>query len=133
MSEEFTSEKYRATVSEDGLLTVTNGPPVLHIVHFAPGGIASEQYVTRETATTQADRDLLAAKAGAPVFVACRAGGEDWNVDIDCGMQRFNGVKPSKELRKALKNCGFSKAQVDTMLKICKKAPKWTYCPHQYR
>ena len=130
---EYVSAKYRATVRDDGLLTVTNGPPVLHVVHFAPDGIASEKFVTRETATTQADRDLLAAKAGAPVFLACRAEGKDWNVDIDCGMQRFNGVKSISQLRTALKNCGFSKAQIDGMLKLCRKAPKWDYCPRGER
>jgi hypothetical protein len=133
MSHEFLSEKYRAVVNDDGLLTVRNGPPVLQKTKFFPDGGVDVQFVTQENAVEDSDKKFLAAKAGAPVFLACHAGGQDWNVDIDCGMQRFNGIKSGKELRIALKNCGFGKAQIDLILKLCKKTPKWDYCPHQYR
>ena len=133
MSQEFLSKEYRAVVGDDGLLIVCNGPPVLRITHFLKNGRTAVETVTQETATSESDKKLLAAKAGAPVFMACWAGGRDWNVDIDCGMQRFNGVKDISELIKALKNCGFSRAaQIDAMLKLCKKAPKSKYCPHHY-
>jgi len=133
MNHEFLSKEYRAVVSDDGLLTVRNGPPALKKTKFLPDGGVDVQIITQENAVEESDKKFLAAKASAPVFLACWAGGRDWNVDIDCGMSRFNGVKDISQLIGALKNCGFSKAaQIDSMLKLCKKAPKRTYCPHQY-
>jgi len=129
---EFMSEKYRAVISDDGLLTVRNGPPVLRETTFLPDGGVDVKFLTQEDAPTKGVRDLLAYKARSPVFVACWAGNRQWNVDIDCGMQRFNGVKSNGELVKALKNCGFSKTQIDSMLKECKTSKKWDYCPHHY-
>ena len=130
MSQEFKSEKYTAVLGDDGLLTVRNGPRTLRETRFNADGSVDVTLKTQENAEGT-DKKLLAAMDRMPVFVACWAGNRQWNVDIDCGMQRFNGVKPHGQLVKALKNCGFGKAQIDLMLKLCKKT-KWDYCPHQY-
>lgn len=43
-------------------------------------------------------------------------GSEDWFVDIDCGAQRWQGHKEEKDVRAALKRCGFKKREIDQTL-----------------
>ena len=130
MNHKFRSEKYMAVVSDDGLITVRNGPKVLRETKFTADGGVDVTLKTVEN-STGADRKLLEALERMPVFMACRAGDRQWNVDIDCGFQRFNGVKPQGQLVKALKNCGFEQGQIKEILAICKKAEKWDCCPRQ--
>lgn len=130
MPKEFRSEKYIATVSDDGLITVRNGPKVLRETKFLPDGSVDVTLKTAEN-STGADRKLLQAMDRMPVFTACWAGDRQWNVDIDCGFQRFNGVKPHGQLVKALKNCDFDQEQIKEIVALG-KTKKWDYCPRQW-
>jgi hypothetical protein len=124
---EFKSDKYLAAVTHNGLLTVTNGPPVLHKTTYK-NGVESQEEVNLENVTDSVDRRLLEYRRSAPVFEATWAGHCQWNVDLDCGFQRYNGIKTNGEVKKALKNCHFDKEQIDEIVALCKKA-KWDYCP----
>ena len=131
MTKEFKNEKYTATIGDDGLLTVRDGPRVLRETTFKDGK-ATVKEITLESAPDDSTRTLLTRMNQMPVFQACHAGKRLWNVDIDCGMSRFNGTKPQRELVKALQNCCFDPEQIDDILGACKKAPKWDYCPRQW-
>jgi len=131
MSREFKSIKYVAIVSDDGLITVRNGPKVLHVTEFKPDGGVDLTWKTAEN-STGADLKLLRAMDRMPVFMATWAGNKRWNVDIDCGFQRFNGTKPHGQLVKALENCDFDDAQIKEIVALGKKAKKQDYCPRQW-
>ena len=131
MKREFRSEKYVATVSDDGLITVRNGPKVLRETRFTPDGSVDVTLKTAEN-STGADLKLLQAMDRMPVFQATWAGNRQWNVDIDCGFQRFNGVKPHGQLVKALENCDFDDEQIKEIVTLGKKAKKQDYCPRQW-
>jgi hypothetical protein len=131
MPREFRSEKYVATVSDDGLITVRNGPKVLRETKFTPDGGVDVTLKTAEN-STGADLKLLRALDRMPVFQATWAGNRQWNVDIDCGFQRFNGTKPHGQLVKALENCGFDQEQIKEIVVLGKKAKKQDYCPRQW-
>jgi hypothetical protein len=128
---EFKSDQYKAVVQDDGLLTVTNGPRTLRETTFKDG-VISVDLITQETAPDASYQRLLSRMNQMPVFSACWAGNRRWNVDIDCGMSRFNGVKPHGQLVKALKNCMFDQEQIDEIITLCKSTPKWDYCPRQW-
>ena len=49
------------------------------------------------------------------------ANGEDgmnFHLDLDCGMQRWIGMKPIPLLRKQLKVCGFQQADIRRVMKV---------------
>jgi len=128
---EFVSRNYNATVDDDGILTVMNEQPVIRQTTWGPGGEVKVVQLDLNNATG-AERDLLLAKSRSPAFMATWAGNRRWNVDIDCGAQRFNGTKTNGELIKALKGCGFGLGQINMMLSKCKKAGKQDYAPRHW-
>lgn len=120
---EATSEKAKAVVDDHGLLKVYNVQPgVLREIKSTPEGGIEVTVHTRSK--------LLNILNRMPAFAACW-GGKEWHVDIECGLARFNGIKPERALKTGLYNAGFSKAQIDDLLKECKSKPLWDFCPRQ--
>lgn len=118
---EVSSEKYRAAVDDDGLLKVfRKEPPELRVTSSTKDGGVCINFINAKNAN-ESERTLLAHMARAPVFVAGYAGGEGWKVDLDCGFQRWRGTKTTRQLRKALGNCGFDTGTKRKILAECRK------------
>jgi hypothetical protein len=84
-------------------------PAMLVEVHIGPEG----------TTVKRTPLDLhptLKALAALPLFRANNAGSGKYNIDLDCGAQRWNGIKPRRDVVKALRRCGFSLDDVRKML-----------------
>jgi hypothetical protein len=47
--------------------------------------------------------------------------GADWNLDLDCGAQRFNGVTTTKRVKEALVVAGLSAADIKAVVSAAKK------------
>lgn len=47
--------------------------------------------------------------------------GQHWNLDLDCGCQRFNGVTTTKRIKEALKVAGLETAEVKAVVSVAKK------------
>ena len=78
------------------------------------------EFITAKNAGKSEAR-LLYHMNKSPVFSATWAGYKRWNVDIDCGAQRFNGTKSSRQIIKALENCYFEQEQIDQIIDLCKR------------
>ena len=50
------------------------------------------------------------------VFDAYYEGNGNWTCDIDCGAQRWRGRKSTKEVRAALRKCGFDIKTINALL-----------------
>jgi len=59
--------------------------------------------------------------AKSPILAATWAGDRAVNVDLDCGAQRWNGVKTMIWLRKGLIEIGFDRTQVDAIFREMRK------------
>jgi len=77
----------------------------LHVTEFQNGVKVRDEI---ETDPDPATKRLLEFANRVPLFAASFAGDGYWNVDLDCGMSRWNGQKSEAEVRKALRRCGFS-------------------------
>lgn len=99
---ELLSDKYRLVQTDDGRLSVYNlTPPRLRVTRIDATGITT--FYPDDDSTRELNRHL----ASAPYFTAvCRKPGEWW-VDLDCGAQRWCGVKTSREVSRAIRLCGF--------------------------
>jgi hypothetical protein len=47
--------------------------------------------------------------------------GSQWNLDLDCGCQRFNGVTTTRRINEALKVAGLDAAKVKAVVSAAKK------------
>jgi hypothetical protein len=47
--------------------------------------------------------------------------GSDWNLDLDCGCQRFNGVTTTKRIKEALATAGLETAEIKAVVSLAKK------------
>lgn len=47
--------------------------------------------------------------------------GSNWNLDLDCGCQRFNGVTTTKRIEEALAVAGLGVAEVKAVVSLAKK------------
>ena len=57
-----------------------------------------------------------------PDIFNCYYEGDDlWCTDIHCGAQRWRGSKTTREIRAALRKCGFDKSQIDDIIKEYRK------------
>jgi hypothetical protein len=100
-----TSSTYRLTLTE-----VTGEFEVfpladrqLHVTEFE-NGVKTTKINPPDPATQR----LLAHANRVPLF-SCNFAGDGWfNLDLDCGMARWNGQKSEKDVRTALRRCGFS-------------------------
>ncbi|RLG44167.1 MAG: hypothetical protein DRN81_05140 [Thermoproteota archaeon] len=130
MTKTYTSDSHRAELRQDGLLAVYSheGPTVVETT-FKDGNEHTEAATARDEGPLA---ELARTMARMPVFAATAADdepGEFW-LDIDCGFQRWEGLKPEHELREALCNCGFEDDEIEAMIAGCQDAP-WSYCPRQ--
>lgn len=117
---EFISKTHKAIISGDGLLRVDQlAPHELRVTQSTPDGIKVD-ILDKNTATGPELR-MLRAMEGMPTFAAGYAGDGEWNADINCGFQRWRGVKPTKDLSKALSNCGFDAKTKKKIMAECKK------------
>lgn len=47
--------------------------------------------------------------------------GSNWNLDLDCGCQRFNGVTTTKRIKEALVVAGLGDTEVKAVVSLAKK------------
>lgn len=47
--------------------------------------------------------------------------GSNWNLDLDCGCQRFNGVSTTAHVKKALRVAGVSDSDIKAIISLAKK------------
>lgn len=126
----YTTETHRAVVGADGFLAVyPTSTRTLTETTYTQGGVSV--YHAKAGDNTPAGQ-LAAVMERFPLF----AGTVDeddlttWHVDIDCGFQRWAGCQTNRQVRAALRKCGFEKADIDAMVKRCRAHP-WRYCPRQ--
>lgn len=48
-------------------------------------------------------------------------GGSNWNLDLDCGCQRFNGVTTTKRIKEALAVAGVEAGDIKKVVSLAKK------------
>lgn len=119
---EFVSETHKATISDEGLLVVWQlAPREVRITSSTPDGGIGVSIVDEKTAGDHSTKRLLQAMSKMPAFAAGYSGESEWNVDLDCGFQRWRGVKPTRDLSKALTNCGFSPEIKKKIMAECQK------------
>jgi hypothetical protein len=115
---ELTSETHRLTQTENtGEFEVW---PVekrqLHVTEYRDGRKVREEVDPPDEAT----KTLLAHANSVPLFAANFAGDGRFNIDLDCGFQRWSGTKSEREVRSALRKCGFSNPQIKAVVKSAK-------------
>lgn len=47
--------------------------------------------------------------------------GSNWNLDLDCGFQRFNGVTTTTRVKEALKVAGVGNSDIKAIVSLAKK------------
>ena len=47
--------------------------------------------------------------------------GSHWNLDLDCGAQRFNGVTTTKRVKEALQVAGLNDTEIKSVMRKAKK------------
>ena len=99
---------------------------------------AKERYIQTVTVTPEGQTveavpysAIGNAFASTPIVAATYAGDRYANVDLDCGCQRWNGMKSLMWLRNGLSKAGFDKPQVDDLLREMKKTGTQEYCSRQ--
>ncbi len=114
--------QYRASVTDGVLRLLQVTERYLTAVNMSPEGteIRAMPYSS-----------LGASMAASPVLMATWDGDGYANVDLDCGAQRWNGTKSLRWIRTGLYRAGFSKPQVDGLLRRMKAAGQMT-CPRCY-
>jgi hypothetical protein len=118
---EYLSETHRAVVGDNGLLTVwPRAPRELRVTSSTPDGGLDTTFVNSENADPS-HKKLLEGLNRAPLFAAGYAGSSEWNLDIDCGFQRWRGTKTSKQFSDALSKCGFDAATKKQITTTCRK------------
>jgi hypothetical protein len=124
-----TSESHRAYVDDDGLLRVYSAKSgVLVETTFERSDVPDlpvcgvQRRITSETAASPAEKNLAAYFARTPVFQAVFTG-KRWEVDCDCGAQRWAGTMTRRRIAAALQRAGFSAVQARTLLDEVKKFP----------
>jgi hypothetical protein len=85
-------------------------PQELVVTEFSAAG------VHQHTPDDKATRELLNYKNSTPLFAGNYAGDGQFNIDLDCGFQRWSGTKSKHEVREALKQCGFNKEEIGQIL-----------------
>lgn len=78
------------------------------------GGLAVERRSVREVIPGYQD----------DVFTATYAGDDEWDTDVNCGVMRWFGTKSNREIRAALRKCGFDKMTIDQVINEVKAAHK---------
>ena len=116
---EISSETHRLDLDDAGTIVVY---PLqtrqLHVSEYRDGRLIRDEV---EASPDAAMSQLLTAVNSKPLFAANWAGGTSWNIDLDCGFQRWNGVKTQAQVRIALKRCGFSQSEIKTVINAAKR------------
>jgi hypothetical protein len=56
--------------------------------------------------------------------------GKNWNLDLDCGCQRFNGTTTTLHVKKALKVAGLSDSEIKRVVSAAKKREYFSVSRH---
>jgi len=67
-----------------------------------------------------------------PFFVGNYAGDGRYNIDMDCGAQRWNGTKTGKAVGLALRVCKFDAQQIGDILHAARKGKAQTGVARRY-
>jgi len=92
-------------------------PKQLHVTEYRNG------LKTRDEIETQPDASavkLLEYVNSTPLFAANYAGDGEFNIDLDCGFQRWSGSKSEREVRLALRRCGFTTTDIKAVMLAAK-------------
>jgi hypothetical protein len=89
----------------------------LHITEYRNGVKVRDETETKPDAATT---KLLEHANSVPLFAASFAGDGFFNIDLDCGFQRWSGTKSESEVRTALRQCGFSLKEARTVIGAAK-------------
>ena len=89
----------------------------LHVTEYRNGVKVRDETEGRPDAATT---KLLEYANSVPLFAASFAGDGFFNIDLDCGFQRWNGMKPESEVRTALRRCGFSLREARAVISAAK-------------
>ena len=86
-------------------------------VFHAQERIVQQTTVQDGVATTEdvSYRKLFHISYDPSVFDAWYEGDGWWKIDLDCGAQRWRGSKSTKDVRKALRNCGFDTKVINSL------------------
>ena len=127
---EFTSDKYRACVgmNQEGLLQVyAKEHPFRKQVYLPDGSIEFHL-----EPTTKSERLLMSHFNRTAVFAATYGGDKmTWWVDREAGACRqSDAICTTREIRGALKNCGFTPQEITKLLTLCRRR-RWDHCPRQ--
>lgn len=57
-------------------------------------------------------------------------GGANWNLDLDCGCQRFNGVTTTLHVKSALRTAGLSDSEIKRVVSAAKKHEHFSVARH---
>ena len=127
---DYLAPTYRATVDEEGVLTVRRDKPAVVLKRtWLPDGSIDFHYLSQDNAPTKSERRLLEAIDRTPVLYAARAGKRYWHVDEDCGAQRWHGQVTDGQMKKALLNLGFSEDCLIELWRECMSLPPHKHCP----
>lgn len=128
---EFTSETHRAELADDGLLRVfALAERELRQTVVNTDGVRVD-ILSFETTQDPSTRKLLSAMSRMPWFAATYSQSDKaWWCDVDCGFQRWSGMKPGSTIIRALAKAGFG---IGVRRKLMSTARKfdWGYCPRQ--
>lgn len=115
--------EYRAVVADGVLRLLQVTERHLTVVHVGAEGTAVRAVPYSSVGPRM---------SSSPVVAATWAGDGYANVDLDCGGQRWSGTKSLRWLRSGLYGAGFSKGQVDALLRGMRAAGQQTPCPRYY-
>jgi len=127
---EIKNSEYRASVNREGLLQVwAERHPFVKQVYKSDGSVE-----VHTEPTTKSERTLYQHLSRTPVFAAgygkIKKSKGYW-VDREAGVCRQNDVFCSgKEIGGALRNCQFSKKEINQLLSRCRRH-QWDHCPRQ--
>jgi hypothetical protein len=89
----------------------------LHVTEYRNGVKVRDETETKPDAATT---ELLEYANSVPLFAATFAGDGFFNIDLDCGFQRWSGMKSESEVRTALRQCGFSLEEARAVISAAK-------------
>ena len=110
---EYKTKNYRLTIDESGEINIYSISQLKPIQKALVNG----QWV--ETKPDQGLENLAREMSKYPALRAVHTGDNMFEIDLDCGMQRFIGPKPASDIRKFIMASGFDRP---TMIKIMREA-----------
>jgi hypothetical protein len=114
--------KYRAVVTTDHILKVFDREkPGIQVVH----GTVTEHGIEPQRVEEVKPPGYMRS----PTFAATWAGDGWCNIDIECGVLRWNGAMEEEKVKRALLKCGFEGDHVSLLLATMKEGEETNYCP----